>query len=211
MSEIPDAVDAPLDWVPALRQTRNGLVRMLSETEKALDSQDSARARAALGLLEDIDEQCQQMTERAVTTAKNGDESTEKGIWRVRIAGNAGRLAREVAGVAEIAINKIEGRVLFSDKANNELRPLFAFVRKALGDVFDGIETGNQTLLIAVISTSEKIASESNAAATEHEERLVQGLCRPKASALFLDLIYSLRGISHTLKTLVRDVPERES
>ena len=202
--------DHTLDWIPVLRKTRDGLVRMLRETEGAFLSHKAEQAKAALDLVDGISRQCDDLTERVVNQVKSDGDRSDTVIYRVRVVGNVGRLAREIAAVAEVVLQKIEGRVLFSNKAVQGLKDLFALVRKVIADVFDAIETGNQTLLMSVVATAEKIASEANAAATEHEERLVTGICQPKSSAVFLDMIYSLRSISHTLKMLVKDVPEGE-
>ncbi|NOZ23036.1 MAG: hypothetical protein GXP25_18335 [Planctomycetes bacterium] len=199
-----------LNWIPALRKTRNGLLLMLRETEGAFLTHKLEQVRTALGLVDGITRQCEELTERVVRDVKNGSEESRSGIYRVRVVGNLGRLAREIAAVTEVVRQKIESRILFSNKAVQELKELFPLILKVIADVFDGIETGNQTLLISVVATAEKIAAKASAAATEHEERLVRGVCQPKSSAVFLDMIYSLRSISHTLKMLVKDVPEPE-
>jgi Na+/phosphate symporter len=209
-NEDMESFERSADWISALRKTRDDLVSMLRDTERAFFSHNAEAARAALQVLDDVNERCDKLTQRVVDRVKKAGEKTDSGVRRVRIVSNIGQLARGIAGLGDIVLEKIENRVLFSDKANHEVKSLLALVRKSIGDVFDGIETGNQTLLIAVIASSEKIAAEANAAATEHEERLVRGVCQPKSSAVFLDLIYSLRGISHALKMLVKDVPEKE-
>jgi len=209
-NENTNAMDDSLDWITALRTARDGVLQILTETEGAFLSHKVEQASAALALVDKVSQQCDKLTEVVVARVQNGAEKSDSGVFQVRVVGNVGRLAREIAAVIEAVRRKIEGRVLFSNKAVQELKDLFNLVRKAIGDIFDGIETGNQTLLVAVVSASEEIAAKANASATEHEERLVAGVCQPKSSAMFLDLIYSLRSISHTLKMLVKDVPDRD-
>lgn len=100
---------------------------------------------------------------------------------------------------ANILIEAVEKKILqsllFSEKATNELKHLYKSVSELLKDISDGIKTKNQTLLNHIIKQSDVLIKKTDNYATEHEERLIKGLCTLKASPIYLDILDSFKGI----------------
>jgi Na+/phosphate symporter len=70
---------------------------------------------------------------------------------------------------------------------------------KSVGDI---ILTKNALLTNHIVVEAEKLNKSANDSATLHEERLVLGICKPKSSSLFLDLLDSFKGILYHLKKI---------
>jgi Na+/phosphate symporter len=65
----------------------------------------------------------------------------------------------------------------------------------------DLIQTKNKLLAQHLGEQVRSILKIANGYSEEHEERLIQGVCIPKSSPLYLGLIESLKGIiTHTLE-----------
>lgn len=87
--------------------------------------------------------------------------------------------------------NKIKERVLFSDKAAEELTTLFKGLQELLKNLSDLIKTGNAVIRSYLEEQVEKYTRLCRNFATEHEERLIQGICLPKSSSIYLVILDS--------------------
>lgn len=131
-------------------------------------------------------------------------EGNKDGV-RVLIA-LPGHLAR-IADCAESVIRavhlKIHEETLFSDKAVSELGYVFKTARDMIRDVRDVILTGNPVLVDHVVSTHDKLSQAARDYMTAHEERLITGVCQPKHSSIFLDIVDNLRTAGWHLREIV--------
>ena len=94
---------------------------------------------------------------------------------------------------------KVESHVLFSEKALNEIKELFAVMESLFIDTKDYILTQNPHLKNNIKSGKEKIIRMANEYALVHEQRLITGVCMPKASYLYIDITDSLKRITRRL------------
>ncbi|MBN1140616.1 MAG: hypothetical protein JXB25_02290 [Deltaproteobacteria bacterium] len=92
---------------------------------------------------------------------------------------------------------QISEGILFSDKAISQTNFLFdhqAGLFRSLADIF---LTDNQILENYVTSKVVEMDKLCIDFATDHEARLIEGLCQPKAAPIFLAILDSIRIISH--------------
>lgn len=94
---------------------------------------------------------------------------------------------------------KVESHILFSEKALNEIKELFAVMESLFIDTKDYILTQNPHLKNNIKSGKEKIIRMANEYALVHEQRLITGICMPKASYLYIDITDSLKRIARRL------------
>ncbi|MBM3300680.1 MAG: Na/Pi cotransporter family protein [Deltaproteobacteria bacterium] len=108
-----------------------------------------------------------------------------------------GRLER-VGGLLESIINvsriKAKEGIPFSDKAQDELDKLFGLFTDVLKNFRDVLVTRNRVLLEHLINQGKQVAQMTTDFALAHEDRLLEGLCSPKASSLYLDILDSIKG-----------------
>jgi Na+/phosphate symporter len=95
--------------------------------------------------------------------------------------------------------------VPFSDRAVGEVEDLLGRGAELLRLVRDVLATQSRFLLQAVARESVALAARANRYAEAHEARLVEGVCVPRASSLFLAIVDSLRAIEWH----VREIAER--
>lgn len=116
-----------------------------------------------------------------------------------------GRLER-VGDLLESILNvcRIKARdgVPFSDKANKELDQLFGLLTEVLTNFRDALLTRNKALLEAIVEDEQRLGKMIVDFRLAHEDRLLEGLCSPKASSLYLDVSDSIRNANRHLKEM---------
>jgi Na+/phosphate symporter len=88
---------------------------------------------------------------------------------------------------------KIREGVLFSDKAVAQANQLFDHLTGILRSILDALKTDNEFLKRYIMEEGQRLAQSCNNFATEHEARLIEGLCLPQAAPLFLAMLNGLR------------------
>ena len=101
-----------------------------------------------------------------------------------------------IGGCADPIEQKIRGAVLFSDKAVTQANFLFDQHSGMIRSVLDIIKTNNEFLKKYVLEESHKLGHACLTFATEHEERMIEGVCLPQAAPIFLALLDRMRAIA---------------
>jgi Na+/phosphate symporter len=95
----------------------------------------------------------------------------------------------QIGGCSDPIEQKIRGGILFSDKAVTQANFLFDQHAGIIRSVLDVFKTDNDFLKKYVLEESRKLRQACLTFATEHEERLIEGLCLPQAAPIFLTLL----------------------
>lgn len=96
-------------------------------------------------------------------------------------------------GMSVPIARKIKEGVLFSDKAVAQANQLFDQEAGILRSILDVLKTDNDFLKRYVMEEGERLVRSCNDFATEHETRLIEGVCQPQAAPLFLIMLDRLR------------------
>ena len=97
---------------------------------------------------------------------------------------------------------KVDGNVVFTDKGLNEIRTLSSMISDLAKNANDVIATGNEHLKTKARSQMEEIVKTADEFALEHQERLIEGLCSPRGSYIYLDMVDSLKTAARELAGL---------
>jgi Na+/phosphate symporter len=92
--------------------------------------------------------------------------------------------------------------LFFTDKAVGEVEGLLLLLKEQFVDTRDFIATGNPLLKNRIETLCSQIAQAADHDATEHQNRLVTGLCSPKSSYYYLEIVDSFKNISRNLVDL---------
>ncbi|MDD5643540.1 MAG: hypothetical protein PHX53_17955 [Syntrophales bacterium] len=104
-------------------------------------------------------------------------------------------IAQNLDALADPIHKKIKDGVLFSDKAVSQTNYLFDTQAGMLRSVLDIIKTDNEFLKRYTETEARNLVQACNNFATEHETRLIEGLCLPQAAPLFLAILENMRMI----------------
>jgi len=104
-----------------------------------------------------------------------------------------GESVEKLAGCIEIVVRE---QILFSDRAIEEITYLFQRLADILRPTAD-LMLARNTILAKYVSESETgIVKRALEYATLHEERLIEGLCIPYASSLYIRMLDEIKNIA---------------
>jgi len=111
------------------------------------------------------------------------------------------RMGYNMDGMVDRLNSMLKERIPFSDRAIKEVNDIFQEAMDLLESLPDLIQKKDILFAQHMGERVRSILKIANGYSEEHEERLIQGVCVPKSSPIYLGLIESLRGvIAHTLE-----------
>lgn len=131
------------------------------------------------------------LTQELVEEVKNNPDAH---VY-VFVPGHLERIGDYLEDVIGCTRTKIKDGILFSDKAISEVVFLMQSTHEVLKNMGDLILMRNAIIGKYVKESQVEIGRSANEFATMHEERLIKGLCMPRASSLFLDIMGATKGI----------------
>ncbi len=144
------------------------------------------------------------LTQKAAEAAKEIPEMKEYLTVPVHLQ----RIAEDLGKLAVLMEKKAKDNILFSDRAITEI----GFLLQRLLDVIkpaSELILDKNTLQSRYVQESETgIVGKANAYATLHEERLIEGLCLPVASSIYLAMLDSIKGIAWNAKEIALRLSE---
>lgn len=100
---------------------------------------------------------------------------------------------------------KVNEKLLFTDKAVNEICHLFKETQGMLKAAGDTILTRNEVLMKYIMDKYANLNQTIDSYSEEHEKRLIQGLCQPLSSSSYLSITDSLtKVVWHTKQAVDR-------
>ena len=129
----------------------------------------------------------------------------EKGKEWVRpylsIASSFDRMAHNIEGIVDRLRSMVRGHILFSDHALREVNDIFQEAMVLLQSLPNLVLTQQKSVAQHIGEQVRSVFKIVNGFSEEHEERLIQGICIPKSSPMYLGILESLKGvIAHTLE-----------
>jgi Na+/phosphate symporter len=114
--------------------------------------------------------------------------------------------ASALENLAEKMAIKVESHILLSEKAVKEIEHVFGLILDQHRDAKDLVLTKNPHLKHTIKEGKEKIIRAADEYSLVHEERLIMGICMPKASYLYLDIIESFKRIARGVNDFAEKV-----
>ncbi|MCL4537432.1 MAG: hypothetical protein M1610_07570 [Nitrospirae bacterium] len=112
------------------------------------------------------------------------------------------RIGENIEKLTELMDKKIKDNILFSDRAVTEITFLLQRLSDILRPTADMILAKN-TILRRYIEESEiGIVKRATEYATLHEERLIEGLCLPVASSIYINMLDAIKNIAWHAKEI---------
>jgi Na+/phosphate symporter len=102
-------------------------------------------------------------------------------------------------------LEKVQSNVLFGDKAVKEIKTLLDITYGQCRDAKDYFLTKNPHLRHNVVMAKEKLMELVIEYDIIHQNRLITGVCMPKASYMYIDFTHSLKRLSKGLADLVEE------
>jgi Na+/phosphate symporter len=141
--------------------------------------------------------------------AKQSVEEREAGLKAQNVLTRLEFIAGKLGGLADPLEKKIKDGVLFSDKAVSQVNHLFDHQAGLLRSLLDILKTDNAMLKRFVAEEGQRLVQKCNDFATEHEARLIEGLCLPQAAPLFLAILDNMRTLAQQESAVAQILAEK--
>jgi Na+/phosphate symporter len=113
-------------------------------------------------------------------------------------------ICENIAALGEPIRKKIIDKLLFTDKAFFDVNYIFTHQTGLMRSLVDFLKTDNQLLRKYAEEEAQNIIQVCLNAATEHENRLIEGICLPQASPVFLGSLDNMRLICRHVLGIVK-------
>ncbi len=96
----------------------------------------------------------------------------------------------------------IETGVSFTDKALGEIGGVVVSIKELTKDTNDAISTKNKRFCQSAMEAGETAMRKADEAMLEHQQRLITGVCTPKASFVYIELMQAMKRIARELSSV---------
>ncbi len=158
-----------------------------SPTEKAFKDADEVKDK--------LHHYSAELTSFIISKSPSAEKGREWAKPYLSIASSLDRMAYNIEGVLSRLGMKVENHILFSDQAVKEVNDVFQEAMRLLENLPNLITTENKLLAQRMGEEGRVILKIANGYSEIHEERLIQGICVPKSSPIYLGMIESLEGV----------------
>jgi Na+/phosphate symporter len=154
---------------------------------------------------EEVDRDIKEATGQMEIAIPGKSEAEKAALLRLHsILSHLEIMGENIAGLAEPIRKKIQEEVLFTDKAFSQTNYLFNHQTGMLRSLLDIIKTDNDFLKKYVLEEGRVLIQLCLDVATEHETRLIEGLCLPQASPILLAMLDRMRLIWRHVLAIVK-------
>ncbi|MFP4200679.1 MAG: Na/Pi cotransporter family protein [Clostridia bacterium] len=189
----------------ALQQVRRELHRMADIAKEILEDAMGAFAKNDLRLVEVAleKEQVVNELEKEITkylvqlsrSSLNSAQSVEMNAL-LNFVNDIERVGDHAENIAELAEEKMEHGLPFSDQADSDVEEIYTAVAEALEGAMELLaEPENEALARATVEAEDRIDDLEALLRARHIDRLNRGMCYPESGVVFLDLLSNLERI----------------
>ncbi len=136
-----------------------------------------------------------ELTSFIVSKSSSAERGREWAKPYLSVASSLDRMAYNIEGILGRLGVKSEKHILFSDQAVKEVNDVFQEAMRLLENLPNLIATENKVLAQRIGEEGRVMLKIANGYSEVHEERLIQGICVPKSSPIYLGMIESLKGV----------------
>jgi Na+/phosphate symporter len=177
------------------------LMKMLELAFEEFRRPEEKPIREAEEIKERIHHHSSELTGFIISKSPASEKGREWAKPYLSIAFSFDRMTYNIEGILDRLKAKSQNHILFSDQAVKEVNDVFQEAMRLLRSLPDLITTGNKALAQRIGEEARSMFKIANSYSEDHEERLIQGICVPKHSPIYLGIIESLKGVMvHTLE-----------
>lgn len=147
------------------------------------------------------------MTEELVKIAKDNPSA----VTYVSIPSHIQKMGEGLNRIIQSVKKKVQGDLLFSDKAMVELEYMFERTRDIMMNAKDLLLARNTLVAKHIVEAQKATEVTANHYATMHEERLIEGLCAPSASGIYLEMLEAFKSMAWHAKEIAKDLAGKGS
>jgi Na+/phosphate symporter len=176
-------------------------IAMLQLTWEGFKRQQTATLQRAEQLGREIHQREKALTALAVGGSSEAPEAVGELVF---LPIHLERIGDQIELLIKATRRMIQDGIPFTERAIKEINTLFAKGIELLECVRDVIQTRNRVLLRYILEEGERYQGLADAYGLSHQQRLIEGVCMPKASSIFVAMLDYLRGIEWHTRQIVQ-------
>jgi Na+/phosphate symporter len=171
------------------------LNRMLNLTFQGFRKSTEMSVKEAEEMRTEVQRYSAELTQFLVgrSLSRNGGKEWVKPY--LSIVSGFDRMGYNLDGILDRLRKMVHEQVLFTDRAIHEVSDVFEETIHLSENLPDLVLTQNKLLAQQIELKGKTILDMTDNYSQEHEQRLIEGFCVPKSSPLYLDILFSLKGI----------------
>lgn len=200
------ALNQPSDeFLDALSPVIENLRRMLGAARHAFNRNSLEDIQELTRLREVTSPEIKATLERVQSATAKRPEAERVPLVRIHeILNHLQLICENIAALGEPLRKKMIDKLLFTDKAFFDVNYLFTHQTGLMRSLLDFLKTDNPLLRKYVEEEAQNLIQMCLNAATEHENRLIEGICLPQASPVFLGILDHMRLICRHVLGVVK-------
>jgi len=177
------------------------LIKMLELAFQGFRRGTEESIRQAEEVRHEVRQYSSELTGFLISRSSSSEKGREWAKPFLSIASSFDRMTFNIEGILDRLKIKAQNHILFSDRGVKEINDVFQEAMKLLENLPDLISTQNKLLAERIGEEGRSVFKIANGYSLEHEERLIQGICMPKSSPIYLGILEGLKGvIGHTVE-----------
>jgi Na+/phosphate symporter len=196
-----------MDWEIGEKMIRvcESLNRMLKLTFQAFRKASEKSIKEAEEVRKDVQRYSSELTQFLVGRSLSRDGGKEWVKPYISVMSILDRIGYNLDGIVDRLRIMVHEQILFTDRAIHEMSDVFQETINLSENLPDLVLTQNRLLAQQIETKGKSIFKMTDNYCQEHEQRLIEGVCMPKSSPLYLDILFSLKGIAgHTIEVCER-------
>ena len=171
------------------------LMRMLELAFDGFRRPDEESFKEADEFEDKINQSLSELTGFIISKSPSSEKEKEWVKPYLSIASSLDRMAYNIQGILDRVRGKAENHILFSDQAVKEVNGVFQETMRLLENVPNLLTTESKSLARLIGEEGRLMFKTADGYSEVHEERLIDGICVPKHSPIYLGMIESLKGV----------------
>lgn len=142
-----------------------------------------------------IHQNSSELTSFIISKISSAEKGREWAKPYLSIASSLDRMTYNIEGILGRLRTKAQNHIFFSDQAVKEVNDVFQEAMRLLENLPNLVTTQDKLLAQRIGEEGRVTLKIANGYSETHEERLIQGICVPKSSPIYLGIIESLKGV----------------
>jgi Na+/phosphate symporter len=183
------------DWRAEIVELGELAINMLRQARTAFSGQqvDSLDVADKLGRLLHTREKA--LAQRVVHRTAGGSFVLDADRPRLFVPLHLERGGEKVEELMRAVRTMVLEGLPFTDRARREVDELIEAATELLVNLRDLLLTGNQVLRRHVIESGRSLVARADDCAMYHQQRLIEGVCAPRSSSVYLAILDALKGV----------------
>jgi Na+/phosphate symporter len=185
-----------------LQAMGQNILNMLRLTWEGFRGQDAGPLQAAEALGRQIHQQGKRLTAWAVRQPVGQARLPVRDLEILFVLRRLKRIRAMIEVLIRAITAMVQDGIPFTERAMRELSTLYNTAIALLKCLQEGLLTKDPSLLAHILEEGRQSLERANRDVLKHEQRLIEGVCLPKASVLFVTMLDALEEIEWQIRAI---------